>query len=117
MGRAWGAGVVTGRMNDIQERGYVGRVAREITFDAQRDPMFQDEDGRGWVPLARFHEVYDENARLLDRVATLETALRLQEDWHTFPDGRFCSDDCPKCARDAALGSVPVSETAKEETT
>lgn len=34
-------------------------VARMVTFNAARDPMFQDQDGNGWVPIARFFEVVD----------------------------------------------------------
>lgn len=57
-----------------QGRGYVGPVAREITFDAQRDPMFQDEHGNGWVPLATYEERMDEIAELKKRLGYPEFA-------------------------------------------
>lgn len=47
-------------------------VARQITFDAKREPMFQDEGGNGWVPIARFHELYDALVRIAD-LDTTET--------------------------------------------
>jgi hypothetical protein len=58
------------RPSDAASRGYVGPVAHEITFDAQREPMFQDDQGNGWVPLARFQELDD---------ALREIAFRAEE--------------------------------------
>jgi hypothetical protein len=35
-------------------------MARLVTFNAKRDPMFRDEQGNGWVPLATYDERCDE---------------------------------------------------------
>lgn len=48
-----------------ESRGYVGPVAHEITFDAQREPMFQDDQGNGWVPLMRYLELEDALRRIV----------------------------------------------------
>lgn len=50
-------------------------VARQVTFDAKREPMFEDERGTGWVPLARFNEEADALAAALARQQELEGAV------------------------------------------
>lgn len=67
-------------------------VAREITFDAKREPMFWDEQGNGWAPLARFHELWD----ALERIASCDCQVACG----SLP---FAAR-CPGCIAREALG-------------
>jgi hypothetical protein len=56
-----------------------------VTFDAKREPMFMDEQGGGWVPVARFNELEDALRTLrqwdmLDACADGPWAKRLIDD-------------------------------------
>lgn len=46
-----------------------------VTFDAKREPMFMDEQGGGWVPIARFNELEDALK------ACRELFVELRGDW------------------------------------